>query len=91
MKNSTPEAIDAEVEKAKRDVLELLASGRVFSYVLLCQIVDDADPLGRLVEGKAFQSFLKTLLFYSLKCITYNKIVLNKVVLVFFLFVFLFN
>ena len=67
MKNSTAEAIEAEVEKAKRDVHELLASGRVFSYVLLRQIMDDADPLSRLVEV----FFQTSLLVYSLKCITF--------------------
>ncbi|XP_076579912.1 uncharacterized protein LOC143316080 [Chaetodon auriga] len=50
MKDSTPEAIGAAVEKAKKDVHDLLVSGRVFPYVLLCQILDDADPLSRLTE-----------------------------------------
>ena len=50
MKTDTPEAMEAVVEKAKREVNELLASGRVFSYVLLRQIMDDADPLSRLVK-----------------------------------------
>ncbi|XP_038583408.1 uncharacterized protein LOC119909307 isoform X2 [Micropterus salmoides] len=50
MKNGSQEAIEAEMEKAKRDVCELLATGRVFEYALLCQIMDSADPLSRLVE-----------------------------------------
>ncbi|XP_076580319.1 uncharacterized protein LOC143316317 [Chaetodon auriga] len=50
MKDSTPEAIGAAVEKAKKDVHDLLVSGRVFPYLLLCQILDDADPLSRLTE-----------------------------------------
>ncbi|XP_076581819.1 uncharacterized protein LOC143317613 [Chaetodon auriga] len=50
MKDSTPEAIGAALEKAKKDVHDLLVSGRVFPYVLLRQILDDADPLSRLTE-----------------------------------------
>ncbi|XP_034551720.1 uncharacterized protein LOC117821497 isoform X2 [Notolabrus celidotus] len=49
MKHGTPEAIDAEVVKAKMAAQEVLVSGRVFSYVLLHQIVHDADPLNRLI------------------------------------------
>lgn len=50
MKGETPEAMGAVVEKAKKEVTELLASGRVFQYMCLRQIMDDADPLSRLVE-----------------------------------------
>ncbi len=47
MKQGTPQAIAAEVEKAKKEVHEILVSGRVLSYGLLRQIKDDADPLCR--------------------------------------------
>ena len=50
MKNDTAEAMGAVVEKANMEVNQLLASGRVFSYGLLHQTVDDTDPLSRLVE-----------------------------------------
>ncbi|KAG7455566.1 hypothetical protein JOB18_000383 [Solea senegalensis] len=50
MKNSPPEAIAAELENAKRGSRELLKEGRVFSYAILRQIMDDADPCSRLIE-----------------------------------------
>lgn len=50
MKNSTPEAINAAVEKAKKEAHEVLAFGRVFHYMLLRQIFDDAEPLARMME-----------------------------------------
>lgn len=56
MKEGTPDAIAAVIKKAKMEVQEILVSGRVFSYVLLHQIMDDADSLSRLVE-KLFSLF----------------------------------
>lgn len=50
MKHDTAEAMEAVVEKAKVDVNQILSSGRVFSYGLLRQILDDANPLSRLIE-----------------------------------------
>lgn len=49
MKDATPEAINAAVEKAKDDVHELLKSGRVFQYDKLRDIMDARDPLGKYV------------------------------------------
>ncbi|XP_028296774.1 uncharacterized protein LOC114458554 [Gouania willdenowi] len=50
MKNATPEAINAVVEKAKKEAHELLVSGKIFNYGRLCQIMADANPLKRMIE-----------------------------------------
>ncbi|XP_028297524.1 uncharacterized protein LOC114459484, partial [Gouania willdenowi] len=50
MKNGTPEAINAVVEKAKKEAHALLVSGRIFNYGRLCQIMADANPLKRMIE-----------------------------------------
>lgn len=50
MKDATSEAITDVVEKAQADALELLQSGRVFSYGLLVRLMADAKPIDRSVE-----------------------------------------
>lgn len=57
------EAREAAVKKAKQEVHQILVSGRVFSYGLLRQIQDDADPLSRFVQVKT------TLIVSCLKCL----------------------
>ncbi|XP_072563864.1 uncharacterized protein [Paramormyrops kingsleyae] len=50
MKRSSKEAIQEVVEKAKQDVLEVLQWGRVFSYRHLRDIMDDANPMSRMIQ-----------------------------------------
>ncbi|KAA0712515.1 hypothetical protein E1301_Tti019089 [Triplophysa tibetana] len=50
MKNATPEAIAKVVEKAKADSLEILQTGRVFSYGQLAKIMLDPSPIDSLIE-----------------------------------------
>ncbi|KAF4091485.1 hypothetical protein AMELA_G00037320 [Ameiurus melas] len=55
MKTHDEDAIEAAVERAKAEMRVLLATGRVFKYGRLCQIVAAADPVSRLIEeGVAF-------------------------------------
>ncbi|XP_072563309.1 uncharacterized protein [Paramormyrops kingsleyae] len=50
MKRSSKEAIQEVVEKAKQDALEVLQWGRVFSYRHLRDIMDDANPMSRMIQ-----------------------------------------
>ncbi|KAF4091491.1 hypothetical protein AMELA_G00037350 [Ameiurus melas] len=50
MKTHDEDAIEAAVERAKAEMRVLLATGRVFKYGRLCQIVAAADPVSRLIE-----------------------------------------
>ncbi|KAG8001018.1 hypothetical protein GBF38_004801 [Nibea albiflora] len=48
MKQSTEAAIEAVVEKAKLDVVDLLMNGRALSYRVLQQVIADKNPVQRL-------------------------------------------
>ncbi|XP_030269454.1 uncharacterized protein LOC115579891 isoform X2 [Sparus aurata] len=49
-KTSSRADIEALVEKAKKDVLDLLQNGRAFSYAVLTQSMADTNPLKSLIE-----------------------------------------
>ncbi|KAF4094050.1 hypothetical protein AMELA_G00009050 [Ameiurus melas] len=50
MKTHDEAAIEAALEWAKAEMRDLLATGRVFKYGRLCQIVAAGDPVSRLIE-----------------------------------------
>ncbi|KAF4070730.1 hypothetical protein AMELA_G00276870 [Ameiurus melas] len=50
MKTHDEAEIEAAVERAKAEMRALLATGRVFKYGRLCQIVAAPDPVSRLIE-----------------------------------------
>jgi len=50
MKNSTEADITQVVEKVKQNNLELLKSGRGFSYAVLHQIISSSNPLEGMIE-----------------------------------------
>ena len=52
MKKGTEDTIASTVAKAKSDFTELLKNGRVFSYLILTEIMADAYPINRLVAFK---------------------------------------
>lgn len=60
MKKSTEADITRVVEKAKQEAVDVLKTGRAFSYAVLCQIISSSNPLQRLVAS--------TLLSVTLLC-----------------------
>uniref|UniRef100_A0A8C5AY97 Uncharacterized protein n=2 Tax=Gadus morhua TaxID=8049 RepID=A0A8C5AY97_GADMO len=60
MKDKTPPQILEVVEKAKKDVCDLLKNGRAFSYAVLKQIVSSPNPLEGLIEELKYHHLFVT-------------------------------
>ncbi|XP_056441388.1 uncharacterized protein LOC130378769 isoform X1 [Gadus chalcogrammus] len=60
MKDKTPPEILEVVEKAKKDVCDLLKNGRAFSYAVLKQIVSSPNPLEGLIEELKYHHLFVT-------------------------------
>ncbi|XP_056441065.1 uncharacterized protein LOC130378204 [Gadus chalcogrammus] len=60
MKDKTPSQILEVVEKAKKDVCDLLKNGRAFSYAVLKQIVSSPNPIEGLIEELKYHHLFVT-------------------------------
>ena len=60
MKDKTKPYILEVVEKAKKDVCDLLKNGRAFSYAVLSRIISSSNPLERLIEELKYHHLFVT-------------------------------